>query len=165
MTKERSTPQCAIDPSSHHNPLPDPNDFPVFRLSRPNQISTPEPPPIMRLSCRQGARSAGDPKRRRERREWARPGARPFNGSLAMGMRSRAGASPEGSGAGRSTRTGPAGGRRLRRPRRADGAFVKSEAMPSAQSKTVRAERFVFAETHITPTVSGRRPVAPPSPH
>ena len=73
-------------------------------------------------------------------------------------------AESSGSGAGRSTRTGP-GGRSpaVPRPRRAEGELDKSESRPRAQSKTVHAERWSFAETH-NPTVSGRRPGAPPQP-
>ena len=61
-------------------------------IKSPPQFPAPPPSaPIIPPSRRPGARSAGDPQRRRERMERAQPGAGSRKGSLAEGMRGRAG--------------------------------------------------------------------------
>ena len=70
-----------------------PNPCPINPLPK-SAPQFPAPPPtaaIIALSRRTGARSAGDPQRRRERKERAQPEAGSRKGSLAEGMRGRAG--------------------------------------------------------------------------
>jgi hypothetical protein len=68
-----------------------PCQFNPLTFPAPKFPASPPTAPIIPPSRRPGARSAGDPQRRRERMERAQPGAGSRQGSLAEGMRGRAG--------------------------------------------------------------------------
>ena len=89
MTKaEGGRGDCAKSPYGRcPNPSPI-NPLPFFARNLP---ASPPTSAIIPGSRRTGARSAGDPQRRRERKERAQPEAGSRKGSLAEGMRGRAG--------------------------------------------------------------------------
>ena len=150
----KNSPIVATQTPTRSTPWPNPHpNFP------PWSPRVPDSPP----SRRTGARSAGDPQRRRERMERAQPGAGSPRGRWPRGCEVEPGERPDGRGGGAETRTGPGDGRCHPCPPCAEGPLVNSEAHGPGMWKPVRAERLTFAETH-TPTVSGRPPGAPPTP-
>jgi hypothetical protein len=121
-----------------------PNPSPINPLPF-SARNLPAPPPTSAIipgSRRTGARSAGDPQRRRERKERAQPEAGSLSGVAGRGdARSSRVESRTAEGGGVDTRTGPGDGRCHPCPPCAEGPLVNSEAHSPRMWKPVRAER------------------------
>ena len=133
-------------------------------LSTPKLPAPPPTPPIIPPSRRTGARSAGDPQRRRERKERAQPEAGSLSGVAGRGdARSSRVESRTAEGGGVDTRTGPGDGRCHPCPPCAEGPLVNSEAHGPRMWKPIRAERQPSSKRYRS-KLTGRRPGAPPTP-
>ena len=142
-----------------------PNPSPINPLPK-SARNLPAPPPTSAIipgSRRTGARSAGDPQRRRERMERAQPEAGSLSGVAGRGdARSSRVESRTAEGGGVDTRTGPGGGRCHPCPPCAEGPLANSEAHSPRMWKPVRAERLPSSKRYKS-KLTGRRPGAPPT--